>query len=225
MNYLKMNYQELEKHLFEICDKKFADFSKSLSNSDYISIGVKNPVLRQIIKEHIKDERLKLEDFKLGKYLEIDFIYYGLALSRLSDIDAQLNFLRENIKYAKSWAITDTLSTYLKKCSFEKYWEFFLSMYKSKYTYERRLAYVFGLKHYKDERILKVLNHINLNEEYMVMMSEAWLLATVAIVCPNEVFDFLKDISDITLTRKTISKICDSYRFIDKTKEKFKSLR
>ena len=60
-----MNYQELEKHLFEISDKKFADFSKSLSNSDYISIGVKNPVLRSIIKEHTKDEELNLNDFKL----------------------------------------------------------------------------------------------------------------------------------------------------------------
>lgn len=31
-----MKYIELEKYLFEISDKKFADFSKSLSNSDYI---------------------------------------------------------------------------------------------------------------------------------------------------------------------------------------------
>ena len=77
-----MTYKELEKHLFEISDKKFADFSKTLSNSEYISIGVKNPVLRQIVKEHVKDEDLKLDDFDLGKYLEVDFIYFGLALSR-----------------------------------------------------------------------------------------------------------------------------------------------
>lgn len=31
-----MKYIELEKYLFEILDKKFADFSKSLFNSDYI---------------------------------------------------------------------------------------------------------------------------------------------------------------------------------------------
>ena len=220
-----MKYKELERYLFEIREEKFASFSQTLSNSDYISIGVKNPVLRKIIKEHIKDNELLLDEFILGKYLEIDFIYFGLALSRLNDIDSQLDFLKENIKKAKSWAITDTLSTYLKKHSFEKYWEFFLMMYQSKFTYDRRLAYVLGLKHYKDKKILEILNYINLNEEYMVMMSIAWLLATIAIVHPNEVFDFLRDLNDIALKRKTISKICDSYRFDDKTKEKFKSLR
>ncbi len=75
-----MNYLELEKHLFKISDKKFADFSKSLSNSEYISIGVKNPVLREIVKSHISDSELKLEDFKLGKYLEVDFIYFSLGI-------------------------------------------------------------------------------------------------------------------------------------------------
>lgn len=220
-----MFYTELEKILFAIREEKFASFSKTLSNSDYISIGVKNPVLRKIIKEHIKDNELKLEDFDLGKYLEIDFIYYGLALSRLKTIDEQLDFLKENIKYAKSWVITDTLSSYLKKCSFDKYWQLFLSLYKSEYTYDKRLAYVFGLKYYKDERILEILKYINLNEEYMVMMSEAWLLATIAIMFPDTVFDFLKNMNDLSLKRKTISKICDSYRFDENVKDKFKTLR
>ena len=78
-----------------------------LSNSEYISIGVKNPALRQIVKDHIKDDELVLEDFKIGKYLEVDFIYFGLALSRLHTIDKQLEFLKQNIKKAKSWSITD----------------------------------------------------------------------------------------------------------------------
>ena len=220
-----MKYKELEQYLLDISDKKFADFSKSLSNSEYISIGVKNPILRQIIKERIKDKELKTEDFVLGKYLEIDFIYFGLSLSRLKNIDEQLDFLKEKGKLAKSWAITDTLSTYLKKFTFDKYWPFFLSMYNSSFTYDRRLAYVLGLKHYKDKEILKILNYINLNEEYMVMMGEAWLLATIAIVYEKEVFDFLKNTDDIVLKRKTISKICDSFRFTEDSKNKFKSLR
>ena len=58
-----MNFIQLKEHLFKISDSKFADFSKSLSNSEYVSIGVKNPILRQLIKEHIKDDELKLDDF------------------------------------------------------------------------------------------------------------------------------------------------------------------
>ena len=57
------------------------------------------------------------------------------------------------------------------------------------------------------------------------MMAEAWFLATLAISFPDEVFSFLKQITDTTLMRKTISKICDSYRIPEKEKDRFKSLR
>ena len=220
-----MTYQELEKHLFDIRDEKFSSFSKSLSNSDYISIGVKNPVLRQIIKDHKLDKELNPNDFILGKYLEVDFIYFGLSLSRLNTIESQLSFLLDKIKLAKSWAITDCVTTYLKRFSFEQYYEFFLKTYNSKHTYERRIAYVLGLKQYRSPLILKILPLIKENEEYMVMMAEAWLLSVIAIEHESEVFEYLFNSKDLTLKRKTISKICDSYRFSVKSKEKFKSLR
>ena len=220
-----MKYQELEKHLLEISDQKFADFSKSLSNSDYISIGVKNPILRNIVKEHIKDEELKLDDFKLGKYLEVDFIYFSLALARLKDIDVQLDFLDRNIYKAKSWAITDCVSTYLKKLTFEKFWDFFLKNNDSPYTFTRRMSYILALKVYKDKRVLQTLPYIKKNEEYMVMMAEAWLMATTAIIYEDEIYDYLLKCEDKVLKRKTISKICDSFRFNEESKNRFKSLR
>ena len=220
-----MIYKELEKHLFEIADKKFADFSKSLSNSEYISIGVKNPVARQIVKEHTKDSELRLEDFELGKYLEVDFIYFGLALSRLKTIDDQLKFLRQNIKKAKSWAITDCVQTYLKKSDFEDFLKFFQDLHQSKYVYERRFCYVFGLKHWKNPRILEILPLFQSDEEYMVMMAEAWLLATIAIEFPDQIFKYLEGVNDPDLVRKTISKISDSFRISNEQKVRFKELR
>lgn len=220
-----MNYKELEKYLFQISDQKFASFSKSLSNSDYISIGVKNPVLKQIVKEHIKDEELKLSDFKLGKYLEVDYLYFGLGLSRAKNYEEQLDFLDKNIYKAKSWAITDTASTYMKKFPFEVYFKFFKDHYNTKYTYERRMSYILGLKFYKENRILDILPYIKENEEYMVMMAEAWLLATVTISHQDEIYNYLSNLKDEVLKRKTISKISDSFRFNETTKERFKSLR
>lgn len=220
-----MKYQELEKHLFDISDQKFADFSKSLSNSDYISIGVKSPVLRNIVKEHIKDEELNLDDFILGKYLEVDFIYFGLALSRLKDINAQLDFLKNNIYKAKSWVITDTIPTYLKKLTFEKFWPFFLENNDSPYTFTRRTSYILALKLYKDKRALNTLPYIKNNEEYMVMMAEAWLMATAAICYEDEIYDYLVKCNDLVLKRKTISKICESFRFNEESKNRFKGLR
>ena len=220
-----MLYKDLEEYLEEISDKKFAEFSKTLSNSDYRVIGVKNPILRQFVKEHRNDKELKLEDFEVGKCLELDFIYFGLALSRAKSSDEQLTFIKQNIKKAKSWAITDCVQTYLKKIDFDTFFDFFKSSYNSSFTFERRFAYVFGLKYWKNPRILEIFPYFRTNEEYMVMMAEAWLLATIAIAFPDEVFNYLKDIKDDPLKRKTISKMCDSFRINPEQKERFKKLR
>ena len=220
-----MKYIELKEYLRKIGEEKFASFSKTLSNSDYLVLGVKNPVLRKLIKEHKNDEELDPNDFEIGKYLEIDFIYFGLSLIRLKDIKEQLSFLKDKIRHAKSWAITDCVSTYLKKISFEDFFKFYKSSYQSKYIYERRMAYVLALKQCKDERILKILPLMTLHEEYMVMMAEAWFLSVLALRYEDEVFSYLENTDDLNLKRKTISKISDSFRFDTTSKERFKSLR
>ena len=94
-----MTYKELEEYLFSIRDDKFADFSKSLSNSEYISIGVKNPKLKEIIKEHKQDFELNPNDFILGKYLEVDHIYFGLSLIRLNNLIILYEATMVNIKF------------------------------------------------------------------------------------------------------------------------------
>ena len=57
------------------------------------------------------------------------------------------------------------------------------------------------------------------------MMSEAWLLQSIAIKYPDEVFKLLTTLEDEKLKLKTISKISDSFRFSIEAKEKFKYLR
>ncbi len=220
-----MTYKELLDYLYSIRDNKHAEFAGHLSNSGYITIGVKNPILRSIIKEHVLDNELKLDEFVLSKHLEIDFIYFGIGLKRCKTIEEQLVFLDKNIKYAESWAITDTINNSLKKCSFDLYWKFFLSHYNNKHLYTRRFSYIFGLKFYNDPKILNVFNFLRKNDEYMVMMSEAWLLQSIAIKYPDEVFNLLTTLDDKKLKLKTISKISDSFRFTIEAKEKFKYLR
>lgn len=147
-----MTYQELLMHLFSISNNTFASFSKSISNNSYEVIGVKNPVLKAIIKEHRNDDELLTNDFVLGKYLEVDSIFFGLSLSREKSINSQLEFLNEKIHFAKSRIITDCSSSFSKKTSFDDFYDFFTDMYQRKNIYERRMAYVLALKQYKDER-------------------------------------------------------------------------
>ena len=87
------------------------------------------------------------------------------------------------------------------------------------------MVYVVGLKLAKDKNILNVTKYIKKDDEYMVMMGEAWLLATVAIYYPNEIYDYLLKCDDLTLKRKVISKMVDSFRIDNATKERFKGLR
>ena len=220
-----MTYRELLVELEEKSDKKFAEFSKALSNSDYTVIGVKNPILRELIKLHKNDTELNISDFEVGIILEVDFIYFGLGLTRIKTSKEKLDFLRKNIKFAKSWAITDTINSYFKTVSFDEFWEFFLYGYKSQFIYERRMVYVLALKLYKENKILDVLPYLQTNEDYIVMMAEAWLLATTAICYPNEIYDYLKTINDPVLIRKTISKMRESFRIDEKVKKQFIELR
>lgn len=135
-----MKYQELVNYLFSIKDQKHAEFSSNLSNSEYITIGVKNSILRKLIQEHYQDTDLRLEDFESSKYLEVDYIYFGIGLKRCKTIEEQLVFLVKNIKYAQSLAITDTISHSLKKCSFDLFWKLFLSHYQNNHIYARRFS-------------------------------------------------------------------------------------
>ena len=105
------------------------------------------------------------------------------------------------------------------------FFKFFKDLHDSNFIYERRFCYVFGLKHWKNPRILDIFPLLQTNEEYMVMMAEAWLLATVAIQYPDQVYTYLEHLDDVALKRKTISKMSDSFRISDEQKVRFKKLR
>jgi len=220
-----MNYQELLDTLFSFKDEKYAEFTKPLTNSDYICIGVRLPITKDLAKKHYLDEDLLLDDFKLSKYLEVDEIYFMIALLRIKDINKQLDFVLKNTKYVLSWSVTDTIPQYLKKLDFDSFYSFFLKTYESKYIYTRRVGYVIAMKFRQDKRVLSLLPYIRENEDYMVMMGEAWLLATIAISFPQEILEFTRNLKDLTLKRKIISKISDSYRISEEMKKEFKALR
>lgn len=220
-----MDYKALKNELFSIKDDAFAAFNKSLCNSDLEVIGIRTPIMKDYIKKHYKDEDLRLSDFEVGKYLEIDEMYYSIALKRCETASEQLAFLKKTSKHMRSWCVTDTCPQYMKDYPFSEFYKFFIETYNAKDIYTRRLAYVMAMRFRHDREVLTILNHIRENDDYMVMMGEAWMLATVAIDYPQEILDFLTNLSDATLKRKTISKIVESFRIKEEYKSKFKELR
>ncbi len=219
-----MKASEVASYLFERRDEKLAAFSKKLSNSDYEIIGIKIPSLRDFVKEHLHDEELDPKEFSLGIYLEIDYLYFGFSLSRCSSVDEQYDFLIENIHKAKSWAVTDTLSKFIKKSPFKKFFGVFMKLAESPYIYSRRMAYVLGIAYAHDNEVLSLLPEIKPDDEYVVVMAQAWFLSVVGISYPRVIYEYLRSVKSLDLKKKTISKICDSYRYDQETKLIFKSL-
>ena len=220
-----MDYFALKKLLSESADNKNMEFAKKVFNTSYQIIGLMTPTLKKLIQEHYKDEDLKLSDFELGAYQEIDIFYLATALKRARTYAEQMEFLKKNLYFVKGWAVTDVLNQYLKKATFAEYFPYFEHFAKCKNTYEVRFAYIGMLKHYESPDIEMIMPYIRYNEEYMIMMGEAWLLATIAIKHSDFVYRLLKDMKDETLKKKTISKMNESFRISKEDKERFKELR
>ena len=220
-----MTYTELLKLLLNMRDEKYAAFQKPLSNSEYQIIGVNIPALKKIAKDHYKDKDLDLSEFEHHHYLEVELLFFFFGMLKSKNNDEKLEFILKNVKYADSWMITDTPNSYLKNLDFDSYFDFFKKTYTSKHLYTRRIAYVLGLKVYKDKRIIKILDLLKDDNEYMVTMGQAWLLSSMAICYPEEVYSYLNNSNNIVLRKKTISKIVDSFRINDECKNKFKGLR
>ena len=220
-----MTYNDLLELLLSQKDEKYAAFQKPLCNSDYKIIGIKIPVLKKIAKEHYKDKDLNMSEFEHHHYLEVEMIYFILGMLQNKSIDDKLDFIYKNVKYADSWMITDAPNGFLGGLDFDRYFEFFKNTYRSEHTYTRRIAYILGLKVYRDRRILQVLDLLKDDDEYMVTMGQAWLLASMAICYPEEIYNYLEKSQNITLRKKTISKVVDSFRIKDEYKAKYKTLR
>ena len=220
-----MNYQSFIDYLYSFQDLKYREGALIISHSPYDMIGVRTPVLRKAIDEHYLDEDLKLEDFDIDTYQEVAISFFTIGLKRCPDFLSQLKFLDKYVQYATGWAVADALNKSLKKSTFEAFFPYFKRFSKSKHTFKKRMGYVLGLKFARDKRIVQSFDYFTFNDDYMVMMGEAWLLCEIAIYHPDEVYDFLSQIDDKVLVRKSISKICDSYRFVKKVKDRFKSIR
>ena len=220
-----MDYSSLKKLLFESADNKNMEFAKKVFNTSYKIIGLMTPTLKRIIQEHYKDDDLKLCDFELREYQEIDITYLAIALKRTKSYKDQMEFLKKNLYFVKGWAVTDVLNQYLKKATFAEYFPYFEHFAKCKNTYEVRFAYIGMLKHYDSQDIEKIVPFLRYNEEYMVMMAEAWLLATIAIKNSDFVYNLLKNMDDVVLKKKTVSKMNDSFRISKEDKARFKTLR
>lgn len=216
--------------LFKYQDLKYKDFNDKIINSNfYPTIGIRIPVLRKLAREIV------LNDYK--SYLNAEHKYYeeymlhGLVIgyAKISFEDT-INYLYKYIPTIKDWASVDIPVSNLKifKKHLKEGYPFILDIIK-KDTFHIRFGLVLLLNYYINDdyldKIFKIILTIQ-NDDYYVIMAKAWLLSYCYMKYPNETYKYLKENDlDINVLRKTISKVCDSYRVSKENKELIKQLR
>src|SRR5574344_1114076 len=221
-----MNYTDFKQELYSHIEKKFKEFNSPLSNSKVPTCGIRIPILKKLVKEHYLDEDLHLQDFEINETTELDIAYFLVGMLREKDYLSQLKFLDKNLKFAKGWMVTDSLNQYQKKPTFDVFFPYFKKWAKSKNEFVKRTAFIMGMTFSKQDKVMKLLPYIDNDEKYFVVMGEAWFLATVAIRYFDDVYlTLLREDVSLSIKKKTISKMIDSFRITDENKNKMKELR
>jgi 3-methyladenine DNA glycosylase AlkD len=194
--------------------------------TDLKTAGLTIPRVKKVVENHRKDSRLDLEEFPLDETVELTLCYFLLSLRKQATFEKQMAFLQGKLRYANSWMITDSLPQVIGKAPLSSFLSYFKAFSHSRFVYERRFAYVFAMRYYKEKDIALFLEGIQPDESYYVMMAEAWLIATLGITHFAEVVSYLqKDEVPLALKRKAISKMRDSFRISEKEKEILKKIR
>ncbi len=184
------------------------------------------PHVKEVVKAHAKDPELDLDSFPLEESVELTLCYFLLSLIKEGTFEKQMAFLQGKLRYANSWEITDSLQQVIKKAPQKSFLPFYERFVRSAWTYEKRFAYVYAMRYYRDQDIDIFLKKLRYDDEYYVGMAQAWMLATFGITHFEMIKTFLLTPSlPLFLKRKAISKMRDSYRITSEEKEILKQIR
>lgn len=205
---------DIYSQLCVLADEKYKAFHSKLANTQYEILGCNTPTLKSIAKNLAKEYSLSdFNDFTPKCYEELTV--YGLIIAyKKVPITDKFTHLKRFISLNDNWASNDIVISSLKNKSPE-YFEFLTSLVNCG-IWQTRFAIVGYLGNYLDEAhlsdIFRILTTINYGE-YYVDMAVAWLLSIAYIKHKTLTENFLNStvLSEFVL-RKTVSKICDSYR-------------
>ncbi len=224
-------YAEFRTKLISCADEKYRKFSQKGIPCERPFIGVRIPKIRALVKE-IPPENFA--EFLKAKPVAIEeVIARGFLIARLP-YDEMLGSFDSQIKLLDNWCTVDTFCAALRK-TVKGHEADFLDrkvepLLKSKNEFTTRAGLVCLLDFYVKPDYLNLIfdrtEALKGRQDYYVKMAIAWLLAECFIKFPTATFAYLQVSKlDKWTFNKTISKICDSYRVDNDTKEIIKKLR
>ena len=154
--------------------------------------------------------------------------YFQVSLAQRKTLAEKLDFIEENFYNLEDWWHVDQLQVFLRgHLDFDITYERAKEYVKHPHPFARRVGYVLFIPTLvKGDCFEKLTELFHEDEEYYVVMAEAWLISYLAIYHPEKTLEWMKKKPlKYNIAGRAIQKICDSYQIPKETKEKFKALR
>ena len=154
--------------------------------------------------------------------------YFQVSMGLLKSNQEKYEFIEKNFKNLNDWWHVDQLTQFVKNVNLDYAYNKASQYVKSPLTFVRRWGYVLFMPQLvKEERSFDlIVSLLKDDEEYYVIMAEAWLISYLAIYYPERTLNYLNNCNlKYNIVGKAIQKICDSFRISEEYKNKFKEIR
>lgn len=206
-----MNLYELEKEFEKLGNYKTKDVDKL--NKRLIKEKVDVSFLKNIILERQEFHRT----------------YFQVSLGQIDNIEEQFEFIEDNFDLLNDWWHVDRLPQFLKKFDLDFAYEKASYYVTLDNAFARRWGYVLFMPSVvkEEEAFNKIVSLLKNDNEYYVIMAEAWLISYLAIYHFDKTYEFIKNNNMLSydIIGRGIQKTCDSFRVSLENKEKIKGLR
>lgn len=232
--WIKKDIKDFNNYLYSLKNIEKAKCTQNIYATKKDCLAIKVPVLRLMAKDICKGNAVDFLNLKTHKFIEDD-ILTACIISLIKDYELQKSLTIDFLENVDSWVCTDTLKLNNKKEKWEDIYAFSCELLNSKYPYLRRFAFVQLLKFAKNKEsiqdIFNLIKNARYEQEYYVNMSISWLICEIMIYYPENTLKFLKkykenykDLNNIFVLKKSISKCQDSYRISEENKKLLKNL-
>ena len=181
---------------------------------------------KKLIKE--KEDVSFLKNIILDKQ-EYHRTYYQVSLGQIKSIEEKFLFIEENFDKLQDWWHTDQLQQFVNKdLKMDFAYKKATKYINHPNPFVRRWAYVMFMPTLVKEKnnFDKLLKLFKDDDEYYVIMAQAWLISYLGIYNPDKTLEYLKSKPlKYNIVGKAIQKICDSFRVSEENKNRFKEVR
>ncbi len=216
----------LEKYI----DPSYREFNSKLIPGVENVLGIRIPVLRNIVKEMSEEEREVFLNSLPHNYHE-ENIMHMIIITEEKDFDNAKEMLLNFLPYVDNWQVSDVgiPKSFKDTKDREGLLNFVKILISKEGTYFKRYGIFILMKLFLDDfynkEVLDMVANIK-SEEYYVNMMRAWFFQEAMVKRYDDSIKYLEEKKLDRFTHlKTISKCVDSRKIDEKTKLYLKSLR